>query len=72
MLHNMLECSELGADCHVHDEWTHVQVTGKTKSPIAEEAEYTVAFAWSAGVRIMKHFFNKGIIYIEHDALPHD
>ena len=43
---------------------TH-QECGKTSFPTAEEAEYTAAFCWSAGICIMKYFHDKGLTKIK-------
>ena len=73
LLHNMSPCSELAAVCHhahAHDEWTPTKSTAKTKSPTAEEAEYTAAFCWSAGVCMMMYFFNEGITKLRMTHFP--
>jgi hypothetical protein len=52
----MLHCQQLAAACHhthARDEWKLTKKVGKTSFPTAEEAEYTAAFFWSAGICII-------------------
>ena len=69
----MTECCQVAGVCHhthAHDEWKPTKKVGKTQFPTAEEAEYTAAFCWSAGICIMKRFYNNGITKIKVSHFP--
>ena len=73
LLHNIPQCRTLHAVCHhTHspEEWKPIRGKQGTKFPTAEEAEYTAAFAWSAGMCIMKYLHDIGAVTTQMTRYP--
>jgi len=73
LLHNIPQCRTLHAVCHhTHspEEWKPIRGKQGTKFPTAEEVEYTAAFAWSAGMCIMKYLHDIGAVTTQMARYP--